>query len=456
LARNAASLAGLGTREVDWDAPVPYALPAILIGKSPSFGSGAVTRQMRILWLSHLVPYPPKGGVQQRSYNLIRELSKHHEVILLAFNQRAHLKDAPAVNDAVSHFSQFCKVEAVLPIDSDGQRFGRARLALRSLFGSQPYTIQWLDSTDYENAVTSAIRKYSPDAIHVDTISLARYRLLAPKIPAALNHHNIESDMLLRRAELESNLAARFYYWQEGKRLRSYERSVATNFEAHFTCSALDAQRLVTVVNKPLATVVIPNGVDLAYFQPTGQHDKKPESMVFAGRMSWYPNAAAMRFMVREVWPLMTKQCPGATLTIIGKSPEQELIAAAARDPRITVTGFVDDVRPYLESASVYVCPIFDGGGTKLKILDALAMGCALVAHPVACEGIEVTAGKNVLFATTAPEFVAATARLFEDPALRLSLAVEARRLAQSTYSFVEIGRKLAASYESLGESLGR
>lgn len=410
---------------------------------------------MHVLWLSHLVPYPPKGGVQQRSYNLIRELAKYHEVTLLAFNQVAHIADAAALAEAVRHFSQFCAVEPVLSLPGDVAFMGKQRLALRSLFGSLPYTVRWVKSDEYERVLRACISRRAPDAMHFDTISLALYRPIAAHIPAALNHHNIESDMLLRRAELEKNPAARFYYWQEGRRVRAYERRVATGFAAHLTCSALDAERLQAVAGAALRTEVIPNGVDLDYFKPTGQHAVEQNSLIFAGRLSWYPNAAAMKFMVREVWPLLKGRCAAVTLTIVGKSPAQELIAAAATDPQLRVTGFVDDVRPYLEKAQVYVCPIFDGGGTKLKILDALAMGCAIVAHPVSCEGIDVTPGKDVIFASTPQEIAEAVLRVFSDPRLRQSLCTNALALARSKYSFENIGRKLAGVYDSLASASG-
>jgi glycosyltransferase involved in cell wall biosynthesis len=407
---------------------------------------------MRILWLSHLVPYPPKGGVQQRSYNLIRELSKYHELVVVAFNQRAHIGEGVALNDAIHHFGSFCVIHSVHDIPSDLAPFGASRLAISSLISRDGYTIRWLRSEKYRRAVEEAVRKFQPDAAHFDTISLAPYRKLVQK-PAALNHHNIESDMLLRRSELDPNLLKKVYFAQEGRRLRRYEKQAAREFDVHLTCSALDAQRLQAVTYPDLQTEVIPNGVDLSYFCPSETVTKIPESLVFAGRLSWYPNAAAVKYLAGEIWPLLRLRRPSASVKVIGKSPPAELVAAAAADSSITVTGFVDDVRPYLEEALVYVCPIFDGGGTKLKILDALAMGCAIVAHPIACEGIEVTDGKDVLLASTPNEFVSAIERLFDDASLRSRLRENALALARSTYSFIEIGKKLSQCYERIADS---
>jgi glycosyltransferase involved in cell wall biosynthesis len=403
---------------------------------------------MRTLWLSHLVPFPPKGGVQQRSYNLIRELSKYDDVHVLAFNQRAHINDQDALDAAVRHFSTFCSMEPVCAIPSDAQVFGRERLAVRSLVSAYPYTVRWLMDTHYAAALASAVARIRPDAIHVDTISLAPY-VQHLHTPAGLNHHNIESDMLLRRASLEGNPGRKFYFWQEGQRLRRFERSCAQRFQVHITCSGLDADRFKRIAG-PVKTAVIPNGVDLDYFRRGAATSFKRNSMVFAGRLSWYPNAAAMRFFANEIWPLLQARVPDASVTIVGKSPPDELLRLASRDQRVAVTGFVDDVRPYLEQACVYICPIFDGGGTKLKIIDALAMGCAIVAHPVACEGIEVSDGLNVLLASTPEQFTAQVLRLFEDPELRARISANARALAEEKYSFVEIGKNLSRLYNEL------
>lgn len=405
---------------------------------------------MRILWLSHLVPYPPKGGVQQRSYNLIRELARHHEVDVVAFYQAAHHRDDNALQEAIAHMGQFCRMRAVLPLPVDGHRWRKPALALQSLWG-EPYTVRWTRCPRYAAAVAAAAADTAYDAVHLDTISLAPYaQLPGPlrQVPKLLNHHNIESAMLLRRAELERSPLKAWYYRQEGQRLERFEQATARWFAAHLVCSSLDADRLRSQCGQTLPIEVIPNGVDTGYFSPDPTLPAPPpDSLVFAGRLSWYPNAAAMRWCVEDLWPRIKAQRPRARLAIVGSSPSAQLLQAAATDNALTVPGFVDDVRPWIQGAQVYLCPITDGGGTKLKILDALAMGCAIVAHPVACEGIDVTHGQNVLLAETAEGLVDHCLRLFEDAALRARLSAAAINLAESTYTFRSIGTKLAGVY---------
>lgn len=410
---------------------------------------------MRILWLSHLVPYPPKGGVQQRSYNLIRELSRHHQVDVVAFHQAAHHVDAAALHEAVNHMNGFCRMRAVLPLPVDGPRWRKPMMALRALAGDT-YTVRWTRCRQYAAAVQAALADTHYDAVHFDTISLAPYAQLPgpmQRLPRLMNHHNIESAMLLRRAELDASALRAWYYRQEGQRLARYERRVASQFAAHLVCSSLDGERLQTQCGSALHVEVIPNGVDTDYFKrDPALPDAPPDTLIFAGRLDWYPNASAMRWCINDLWPRIKGQRPTARMAIVGKAPAAALLEAAAQDTALTVPGFVDDVRPWIQGAQVYLCPITDGGGTKLKILDALAMGCAIVAHPIACEGIEVTDGKNVLLADTAEGLVAHCLRLFDDAALRAALSAAAIELAESTYTFRSIGTKLARVCDSVAQ----
>ena len=169
-----------------------------------------------------------------------------------------------------------------------------------------------------------------------------------------------------------------------------------------------------------------------------------PASIIFAGTLSWYPNRQAVDFLAREIWPRLKAAAPKSSVDIVGANPPAELLELGRRDPDFRVHGFVDDVRTYLDRASVYVCPITDGGGTKLKILDALAMGKAIVADPIACEGIDVTDGVDVVFASRPEEYVSAIRRLFSDREERMRLGENARRLAEAKYAYSMIGEKLA------------
>lgn len=402
---------------------------------------------MKILWLSHLVPYPPKGGVLQRSYNLIKEVSKYHELTLLAFIQPDLLKSMfPSVEagliEAKEHLGAFCKHVEFVDIPCEQTRYGKHILALKSLFTRDPYSINWLKSDKMRSVIQDSKSNEQFDLVHFDTISLAPFSTLFPDLPKVLDHHNIESQMMLRRSDNEENSLKKFYYKQEGKKLHLYEKEICRTFDLHITCSSLDSD-LLTNIDSSLTIREVPNGVDIEYFFPQPKNEKV-NNLIFAGRLNWYPNEDAMLFFAKEVWPLLRNQMPDVVMNVVGSSPNPYLLKLAAEDNNFIVHGFVDDVRDYISSASIYVCPIRDGGGTKLKMLDAFAMGIATVAHPIACEGLDTKDDFNVLLASTPEQFVEKIRLLLMQPEARNKLGENARNTAISKYAFTSIGNNLS------------
>jgi glycosyltransferase involved in cell wall biosynthesis len=294
---------------------------------------------------------------------------------------------------------------------------------------------------------TEIASRESYSLTHFDTIGLAPFRELFRGTPATLGHHNIESHMLLRRAGNEQQALKRLYFWQEGKRVQRYEAEVADSFAAHITCSDLDGERLRAIAPHANA-ITIANGVDIEYFHATRIESAIP-SLIFVGSLNWYPNVDAVLFLMREIWPLAKAKVPELRLDIVGSAPPPNIVALAAGLENVTVHGFVDDVRPLMNAATLYVCPIRDGGGTKLKILDAFAMQQCVIAHPIACEGIDVVPGRHVQFADSAEAFAAAITRLLQRPSEREDMACAARQLVVERYSFSEIGRRLCEVFES-------
>ena len=405
---------------------------------------------MKILWLSHLVPYPPKGGVLQRAYHLVRETARYHDVHLHAFVQKdlfdIHFDDRRQAEEECRAGLSFCKDISFTDIPCDTRPFGKQLLAARSALTRLPYTINWLQSRAFDRLLREIAAGQEFDVVHCDTISLVPYADIFDGTPKTLDHHNIESQMMLRRAELETNTLKKRYFALEGSKLQAYEKQVCPQFDSNLTCSALDSERLQAFCPDATCTV-IPNGVDTTYFSPDPAASQQT-TMIFAGRLAAYTNAQSARFLASDIWPRITKLLPDATLDLVGHGAPEEAVALGAVEPRFRVQGFVDDVRDYLNTAMVYVCPMFDGGGTKLKILDAMAMGKAIVATRVACEGIDLDDGTSVLFAETGDEFAAAIARLAGDPELRARLGANARNIALDTYSYESIGRALANEFE--------
>jgi glycosyltransferase involved in cell wall biosynthesis len=410
---------------------------------------------MRVLWLSHVVPFPPKAGVLLRAYNLLKCVAEHHDVDLIAFVQQPLLEtfytnvDA-GLQECRAELSRYCKSVTFLPIERAIRPFGKLRTAMEGLFRRGGYTASWLDSPAARKQIAQCVRGHHYDIAHFDSLSLASYRPLLAGTPCTLGHHNAESHMLIRRADRESNVLKKVYFRQEAARLALFEKRIAEWFRLHITCSELDSQRLRTTM--PRARMVcVPNGVDTDYFAPGGQ-PHTPNSLIFVGTMNWYPNVDAVSYLLRDVWPLLHAKIPAATLDIVGAGAPPALKELAVRCAGVTLHGFLPEIRPLIDRAALYVCPIRDGGGTKLKILDALAMAKCIVAHAVACEGVDVTPQTDVIFADTPDEFVTQIEWLLADPQRRRTIGAAARRLAVSKYSFATVGAKFTAALRSVAD----
>jgi glycosyltransferase involved in cell wall biosynthesis len=286
------------------------------------------------------------------------------------------------------------------------------------------------------------------DLVHVDTIGLYPYVAPFSGIPIVLNHHNIESQMMRRRYEKEKNGLYKIYFYRESSKIGRYERDVCGKCAVNLVVSDLDGSRLKENAGN-IRFAVIPNGVDIEYFHPQKPIGECREGLIFAGAMDWYPNREAVRFFIKEIWPKLREDKPGRPITFIGRNPPWELLEAA-KNSAIHVPGFVDDVRPYLDDAEIYICPIRDGGGTRLKILDALAMRKPLVATGMAVEGLDLHEEVHYLRAETPAEFLAQINRLENDSNLCQIVGSAGQGFVRKHYSWDVIGEKLANTYQEL------
>ena len=408
---------------------------------------------MKILWLSHLIPFPPKTGALSRSHHLLKQLCQYHQVDVVAFHQKALIEpyfesEEIGLEEAKSVLNKYCHSFAYLPISIDQTTHGKKWLAIKSLLTRDPYTINWLKSSRMHQLVQDHLKKNQYDVIHLDTISLIPYVKSIKDIPIALTHHNIESHMLLRRADNEKNLFAKFYFWQEGKRLERVEKKACTWVDLNILCSDLDKARL-NELHQTSDTATIPNGVDPSYFSPDISQQKE-NHLIFYGVMDFYPNTQAMMFFMEKIWPELKKQRPDVTMDIIGQNPPERLVQATQNQEGVTLHGYVDDLKSMINVSTIMVCPIMDGGGTKLKMLDSLSMKKAIVCHPVAAEGLYIKDGIHALFANTPQDFIDKILLLLDNKSLRLRLGEQGREFVEQNYDYKVLGRNLSDLYESL------
>jgi glycosyltransferase involved in cell wall biosynthesis len=399
---------------------------------------------MRILWLSHFVPWPPVGhGALQRSYHLLRVASARHEVHLLALAPpSAAAADLDLAAAALGLSELGCATE-IYPLPRKRQKLRRAWLLLSGIGRRQSHWERWFDDRAMRDRLRELHARF--DLVHVDIVLLASYRAAMAGTPVVLNHHNIESALVRQRSDTARNGVARALLRHEASKLERLERDWAPRAAVNLVVSELDGERLVRVA--PGAKFeVVPNGVDTDYFRADPEVRADPSTMVFAGGMDWYPNRDAMISFARDIWPRLASANAGRRAIIIGRNAPSEL--AELRDSRVEVLGFVPDVRPFVSRAAIYICPIRIGGGTRLKILDALAMSRALVSTDLGVEGLDLTPEVHFLRANTPDEFERQITRLEGDEALRARLGRAGRELVETRFSWAVVGQSLLDSYE--------
>jgi len=404
---------------------------------------------MKLIWFSHFVPFPPRGGNLQRSFNLIRQASRSHEVQLLALNLQG--ESVAQIEEDRRALKQYCESVEIynLPFHWRGARWWLE--ATCSPRFSRPFSCRALFSNAILARWERLLSAHPGALLHFDSIDLALYATSAGNFARVLNHHNCESAMAYRQAANEKNLIQRVYMQQQAAKLAAEERSLCASFNVNTVVSEQD-RKLLEAIQPNGRYHVVENGVDTEYFKPAAA-DPEAHTAIFTGLLGWGPNISAMEFMVRSVWPKVKERFHDARLYLAGKHPPERLLAWPKEDSSIVVIPNPEDMRPWLARASISVCPILEGGGTRLKILDALAMGKPVVSTIIGCEGLRVTHGKDILVADTPEDFAAQIAQLFENAELRRRIGVAGRQLVEEEYSWEVIGRQLEDAYRCAAQN---
>jgi glycosyltransferase involved in cell wall biosynthesis len=275
---------------------------------------------------------------------------------------------------------------------------------------------------------------------------LAGSYAVAPGPLRVLDEHNVEYRFMERLERQERSRLRRLFYRLEARKLRDDELAACRRADAILTTSDVDRATLAPDVGATPIRVV-PNGVDTTFFTPGPAGNGRPR-LVFTGAIDYQPNTDAVLHFCAEIWPRVRRAAPEATLAIVGKDPPPAVLALAGEG--VTVTGTVPDVRPWMQSATAFVVPLRTGGGTRLKILEALASGRAVVSTSLGCEGLEVTPGRDILVADEPAAFADAVLRCVGDPALRARLGAAGRALVEERYRWEAIGANLADFYQEL------
>lgn len=415
------------------------------------------TDRPRLLFLCQTLPFPPDSGVHNRSYNVLRQLARHFDVMAGCFYRRASRGSQEAVRLGLEGLRRLGPAEA-FPIP---QEHSASRLAwdhARSLLTRTVYTRFVYQSGAFSRWLDERVRHAHFDLVHVDSLDLSGYLDRLEGIPIALTHHNCEHELLARRAAGEGSVVRRAYLAFQARRSAEEARKWCPRVALNVTVSERDRSALERVAPGG-RFLVVENGVDTAYFTP----GRDPAShrtasgrpgIVFVGSYGWYPNRDAMEFFGADVLPRLRERLGDVDVTWVGRAPE-DVRDRLARRYGIRLTGYVDDIRPYVRSATCYVAPLRVGGGTRLKILDAWAMGAPVVSTAIGCEGLETEPGENILVADEPAAFADAVIGVVRDASLRERLGRGGRDTALRRYDWEVLGDRMLAAYREIATGSG-
>ena len=381
---------------------------------------------MNILFLSTRSPYPLISGHSLRTYHILKGAAQNHKVTLVTFVQ---LPEHELKEENLNHLRSFCKAVYPFDIPVDGSRLKLSAELFLNLFSSAPFVAQKYDAPGMRQRIRDIIKTEKIDLVHVDLLPLSVYINEFQNLPKILVNHNVESVRLYRWFKTEPNPAKKAFLGLQWLKLRSFERESMEKFDACVVVSEKDKE-LLTGMGVRNKLFVVPNGTDTEFFRPNGCK-VVDDSVIWLGHMDVHTNRDAVLYFWRDIYPVLRKKYPKVRMTFTGTAPPREIEEAAKTDSQVEVTGFVEDIRPYIDKAAVMVVPIRIGSGTRLKILDAMAMGKAIVSTSVGCEGLNVGNGKNILIADNPEDFANQVVSLLKDPDKRRNVEQSAVKLSK-------------------------
>ena len=386
---------------------------------------------MKILWVCPLFLHPTTKGGQIRTLETLRQLHRRHEIHFAALFDPAQ-PEGPQRSEEYS--SKSYPVPHTAPPRSSPAFYFQA---LAGFVSPLPVAVSRYRSSALRFLLEDLIRKEKFDAIVCDFLAAA------PNIPrleeAVLFQHNVETTIWNRHAENAPSFLHRMLYRRQARRMFLYEQDVCRRVRQVIAVSEADAARMRSLFGVE-RTGDVPTGVDVGYFAPP-LHSDSTIDLVFLGSMDWSPNVDGMLYFAEQVWPRITAQLPDCRLSIVGRTPPRGIQALAERDPRIQVTGTVPDVRPYLWSGKVSIVPLRIGGGTRIKIYEAMAAGLPVVSTTIGAEGLPLVHGETILLADDPENFARECVRLIQNPELRSQMGKAGRNLVTAEFSWDSAAR---------------
>jgi glycosyltransferase involved in cell wall biosynthesis len=389
---------------------------------------------MKILWVKAGKLLPVDTGGKIRSYNILRHLAREHEVTLISYYGGAldpHYEAAIA-----QHLPGTQTIYTAAPESTWAQSLDY----LLRIPSSAPYAVRKFTHPEVRREVARRLKDRNLDVAVCDFLSASLNFPENSSVPVVLFQHNVETMLWRRMASTEKSSLRKLSYNLEAWKMADYETRTLRRFQHVIAVSDHDRNAMLSLSSGCPITVV-PTGVDTEQYRVVPSAPGNPPLIVFTGSMDWEPNVDAVEYFCQEIWPEIVSAFPDTRFQIVGRSPHARVQRLASAS--VEVTGTVPSVADYLRSATVVIVPLRIGGGTRLKIFEAMAMGKALVSTTIGAEGLDVTSGRNVLIADDAQSFATSILKLLRDPQLRKAYEGEAAALA-ARYDWSQIARRFA------------
>lgn len=400
--------------------------------------------KLNILFLSNRVPYPVKDGQSRRTYNILKGLAQKNNVYLLSLGENADEKNS----GALEHLSSFCSQVELVASPPKALSISMMYRLLRSLFSTTPYTMWRHYSMPYRKRVRELLGSGKFNLVHCDIMPIAYIVRDIKSVPCALTDHDVCHVKAARIAKQCRNVFLKLFLYLEAAKLRHIETRIFSEAAMGVAVSQVDKTMLQRLCPKG-KFIVAENGVDISEFQPAGK-GPEPDTLIWVGGFGYAPNREALYWFLREIYPLIKKDVPTVRFTVVGGAVPKRMGKLFSQDRSIKQLGYVEELLPHIQKAAVFVVPLLSGSGTRLKTIEAMAAGKAIVTTGVGCEGIEGAQQKHFLIADTAAHFAQGVVTLLRNAELRKKLEKNARILAEEKYDWKLITAKLDGAYKDL------
>lgn len=393
-----------------------------------------------VLMLTPYLPYPPVSGGRMRTYNLVKTLSQDFAITLVSFGR----PEERALD--YTPMAEFC--EDFIVVDRDSSP-GTLQAAIMSLTSPKPITTRLYHTDEMTETLRRIINDHKPDVIHVESFYMMQNLPEGHGIPVLMSEPAIEYLAWARHAKVATPGYTRPGIALEAFKMRFAEPKVWKDANMVGAMSEIDAKIIQKAA--PNATVTLtPNGVDVNFFNKNIAVERDNVTAVYMGDYKYFPNTDAITYFASEILPLVRQRKPNFRLTLLGKDPSPEILAL--QSDSITVTGLVDDTRPYLQSSAMFICPLRSGSGTRFKLMEALACGCPVVSTSLGCEGLGAVDGEHMLVRDTPQAFADGIIELMDNPTKGEQIGTAGRAWVVQHHAWEHSAALVKQAYERLME----